>query len=115
MLLFSVLYGLWVANLVAFNSDVCIDLATEFLSLAEKEGTTGPLMVGHQMLGISLQTSGDITGGRAHYDQAIALYEPVERYLDGRRLYGCWAIPTPPLLTLSTRSRMPARLVTPPV
>ena len=63
LLLFSVLYGLWVANLVAFNSDVCIDLATEFLSLAEKEGTTGPLMVGHQMLGISLQTSGDITGG----------------------------------------------------
>ena len=35
-------------------------------------------MVGHQMLGISLQTGGDITEGRAHYDQAIALYEPVE-------------------------------------
>jgi class 3 adenylate cyclase/predicted ATPase len=76
--LFSVLYGLWVANLVAFDRDVCIDLATEFLSLAEKEGTAGPLMVGHQMLGISLQTGGDITGGRDHYDQAIALYEPVE-------------------------------------
>jgi class 3 adenylate cyclase/predicted ATPase len=78
LLLFSVLYGLWVANLVAFDRDVCIDLATEFLSLAEREGTAGPLMVGHQMLGISLQTGGDITGGRAHYDQAIALYEPVE-------------------------------------
>jgi predicted ATPase len=35
-------------------------------------------MVGHQIVGISLQTAGDITGGRAHYDQAIALYEPVE-------------------------------------
>ena len=78
LLLFSVLYGLWVANLVAFDRDVCIDLATEFLSLAEGEGTAGPLMVGHQMLGISLQTGGDITGGRGHYDQAIALYEPVE-------------------------------------
>jgi class 3 adenylate cyclase/predicted ATPase len=77
LLLFSVLYGLWVANLVASNSDVSIDLATEFLSLAEKDGTTGPLMVGHQMLGISVQTGGDITGGRAHYDQAIALYNPI--------------------------------------
>jgi class 3 adenylate cyclase/predicted ATPase len=78
LLLFSVLYGLWVANLVAFNSDVCVDLATQFLSLAEKEGTTGPRMLGHQMIGISLQTSGDITGGRAHYDQAVALYDPME-------------------------------------
>jgi predicted ATPase len=78
LLLFSVLYGLWVANLVAFDSEVCVDLASQFLSLAEKAGTTGPVMVGHQMLGISLQTGGDITGGRAHYDQAIALYDPVE-------------------------------------
>jgi class 3 adenylate cyclase/predicted ATPase len=76
LLLFSVLYGLWVANLVAFDSEVCVDLARQFLSLAEKAGTTGPVMVGHQMLGISLQTGGDIPGGRAHYDQAIELYDP---------------------------------------
>jgi predicted ATPase len=78
LLLFSVLYGLWVANLVSFNSNICIDLATQFLSLAEKEGTTGPLMVGHQMVGISLQSTGKIVEGRAHYDQGIALYEPVQ-------------------------------------
>jgi predicted ATPase len=76
LLLFSVLYGFWVANLVAFNSDVCGDLATQFLSLAEKQGATVPLMVGHQILGISLQSTGDIAAGRAHYDQAIALYDP---------------------------------------
>ena len=78
LLLFSVLYGLWVANLVAFNSDVCLDLATQFLSLAEKEGTTGPVMLGHQMIGISLQSTGKIAEGRAHYDRGIALYDPVE-------------------------------------
>ena len=78
LLLFSVLYGLWVANLVAFNSAVCGDLATQFLSLAEKLGTTGPLMVGHQMVGISLQSTGDIIGGRGHYNQALALYNPLE-------------------------------------
>src|SRR6516225_4381299 len=64
LLLFSVLYGLWVANLVSFNSDVCTALATQFLSLAKKEATTGPLMVGHQMVGISLQSSGKIAEGR---------------------------------------------------
>jgi predicted ATPase/class 3 adenylate cyclase len=78
LLLLSVLYGLWVANQVAFNSDACIDLATQFLSLAEKLGMTGPLMVGHQIVGISLQSTGDITRGRAHYDQAVALYDTGE-------------------------------------
>ena len=78
LLLFSVLYGFWVANLVAFNSDVCCDLSTQFLSLAEKQGATVPLMVGHQIVGISLMSAGDITEGRTHYDQAISLYDPVE-------------------------------------
>src|SRR5262245_10568369 len=80
LLLFSVLYGFWVANLVAFNSDVCGDRATQFLSLAEKQGATVPLMIGHQAVGISLQSAGDLTEGRAHYDQAIALYNPVEHH-----------------------------------
>src|SRR5262249_57463205 len=78
LLLFSVLYGFWVANLVAFDSDVCGDLATQFLALAEKDGATVPLMVGHQIMGISLQSTGDLTAGRAHYDQAIALYGSLE-------------------------------------
>ena len=78
LLLFSVLYGFWVANLVAFDSDVCGELATQFLALAEKDGATVPLMVGHQIMGISLQSTGDITAGRTHYDQAIALYGSLE-------------------------------------
>jgi predicted ATPase len=78
LLLFSVLYGFWVANLVAFNSDVCSDLAKQFLSLAEEQGARVPLMIGHQIFGISVQSVGDITKGRAHYDQAISLYDPVE-------------------------------------
>jgi class 3 adenylate cyclase/predicted ATPase len=78
LLLFSVLYGFWVANLVAFNSDVCCDLSTQFLSLAEKQAATVPLMIGHHIVGISLLSAGGITEGRAHYDQAISLYNPVE-------------------------------------
>jgi hypothetical protein len=78
LLLFSVLYGFWVANYVAFNGDVVRDLAAQFLALAEKQGKTVPLMVGHRLMGTSLLYTGDIAEGRAHYDRAIALYDPAE-------------------------------------
>ena len=78
LLLFSVLYGFWVANYVAFNGDACRDLAGQFLALAEKQEATAPLMIGHRLLGTSLLITGDIAGGRTHYDQALALYDPGE-------------------------------------
>jgi predicted ATPase len=78
LLLFSVLYGFWVANYVAFNGDVCRDLAAQFLALAEKQEATVPLMIGHRLMGTSLLFTGDMTQGRAHYDQALALYDPRE-------------------------------------
>ena len=78
LLLFSVLYGFWVANYVAFNGDVMRELAAQFLALAEKQGATVPLMIGHRLMGTSLLSTGDIAQGRAHYDQAIALYDPAE-------------------------------------
>ena len=58
LLLFSVLYGLWVASYVAFNGDVMRELATQFLALAEKQGATVPLMIGHRLMGISLASTG---------------------------------------------------------
>jgi predicted ATPase/class 3 adenylate cyclase len=78
LLLFSVLYAFWVANFVAFNGDVCRDLAAQFLALAEKQRAAVPLMIGHRIMGLSLLHTGDITEGRGHLDQAIALYEPAE-------------------------------------
>jgi predicted ATPase len=77
LLLFSVLYSFWVANYAAFNGDAMRELAAQFLALAEKQGTTVPLMIGHRLMGSSLMLTGDIAEGRAHYDQAIALYDPV--------------------------------------
>jgi class 3 adenylate cyclase/predicted ATPase len=76
LLLFSVLYGFWVANLVAFNGDMMRKLAPQFLALAEKQGATIPLTIGHRLMGSSLMLTGDIAEGRAHYDQALALYDP---------------------------------------
>ena len=66
LLLFSVLYGFWVANFVAFNGDVVRELAAQFLALAEKQGATVPLMIGHRLMGMSLLFTGDIAEGRAH-------------------------------------------------
>jgi class 3 adenylate cyclase/predicted ATPase len=78
LLLFSVFYGFWVANFVAFDGDVSRDLAAQFLALAEKQGTTVPLMIGHRLMATSLVGTGDIAKARAHCDKAIALYDPAE-------------------------------------
>jgi predicted ATPase len=76
LLLFSVLYGFWVANFTVFNGEVVRALAAQFLTLAEKQTATVPLMIGHRLMGNSLLFSGDIVGARAHYDRAIALFDP---------------------------------------
>jgi class 3 adenylate cyclase/predicted ATPase len=78
LLLFSVLYGFWAANYIAFNGDVCGDLASRFLALAEKQGATSPLIVGHRLMATSLLCTGDIVESRAHYDQALAVYDPAD-------------------------------------
>jgi predicted ATPase len=78
LLLFSVLDGFWLVNLAAGKCDAALDLAGQFLALAEKQGATVPLMVGHRLVGTSLAVVGDLTQGREHLDRAIALYDPAE-------------------------------------
>ena len=78
LLLLSALYGSWVATLNAFDGSVVRRLAKQFLTLAEKQGTTVPLMTGHRLMGNSLLLAGNIAEGRAHLDQAFALYNPVQ-------------------------------------
>ena len=78
LLVFSVLYGFWAANFVAFNGDAMRELAMQFLSIAEKQNATLLRMIGHRLMGTSLMCTGNVVEGRAHYDQAIALYDPAE-------------------------------------
>jgi class 3 adenylate cyclase/predicted ATPase len=85
LLLFSVLHGFWVANHVAFNGDVIRGLATDFMALAEKQGTAFPLVLGHRVMGTSLLFLGDIAKGRAHLDRAMSLYDPAEHRPLGTR------------------------------
>ena len=78
LLLFSVLYGFWVSNYVAFKGDVMRELAVQFLGLAEKQRTTAALMIGHRLMGTSLLCTGGFAEGQTHLDRAIALYDPAE-------------------------------------
>ena len=78
LLLFSVLYGIWQGKLLAFNGDACRDLAAQFLAMAETQGTTVPLMVGHRIMGTTLLHTMHLAESRAHLDRAFALYDPIE-------------------------------------
>jgi hypothetical protein len=76
LLLYSVLFGTWVANAAAINGDALLTLAAQFLALAEKQGATAPLVIGHSIMGFSLFMTGSFVQSRRHYDHAIALYDP---------------------------------------
>ena len=78
LLLFSVLYGVWTSNYVACNGDAVRNLSAQFLALAEKQQATAPLVTAHRIVGISLAFEGELVKSRAHFDRAMALYDPVE-------------------------------------
>ena len=78
LVLYSVLYGVWVANYVAFNGDAMRELAAQFLVLAKKQASGVPIVVGHRMMAVSLLCTGDIVQARVHSDQAAALDNPTE-------------------------------------
>jgi predicted ATPase len=85
LLLFSVLYGLWAASFVSFDGERIRELAVQFFALAEKSGNTGPIIIGHRLLGLSLQHTGDLEEGRRHLDRGLALYNPTEHRPLGAR------------------------------
>jgi predicted ATPase len=76
LLLFSVLFSLWVLTFNSFSGDLMRERAAQLLALAEKHGDTVQLMVAHRVMGLALTATGNIAKGRAHLDQAMALYEP---------------------------------------
>jgi class 3 adenylate cyclase/predicted ATPase len=78
LLLFSVLYGAWVVNVAAFDGEAAGALATQFMALAEKQRMTGPLMLAHRMVGMTVMSTGDPVAARIHLDRALALYDPAE-------------------------------------
>jgi hypothetical protein len=67
LLMSSAIYGLWGANYIAFNDgDLVCRIAAEFMTFAEKQTATVPLLIGHRVMGASLLRAGEIAEGRWH-------------------------------------------------
>ena len=78
LLLFSVLYGVWTANLTAFNGSALCDLGGQILASSQAAGCNDPADGRAPFgTGTSLTMTGLLVEGRAHLDEAIALYDPV--------------------------------------
>jgi class 3 adenylate cyclase len=78
LLVFSVLSRFWVVTFAAFNGDDLRKLAAQFFMLAERQGSTVPIMVGHRLMGTTLAFTGEIAAALAHYDQSLVLYNAAE-------------------------------------
>jgi class 3 adenylate cyclase/predicted ATPase len=84
---FSVLYGLWVSNFAGGAIAAALEHASNFLSSAQSQPSSGPLLVGHLTLAISLIFSGDYRAGLPHFETAASLYRPDE-HRDSAFSYG---------------------------
>jgi predicted ATPase len=62
LLLYSVLYGFFIAKFINFDGDAAFPLAQQFLALAEQQKATAPLMIGHRLLGMTLLCMGLLKG-----------------------------------------------------
>jgi class 3 adenylate cyclase/predicted ATPase len=78
LLLILVLGALVYASTAAFNGDLLRARAAEILALAEKKGGKTPLMIGQASVASSLLFTGKFAESLPHYNQALALYDPVE-------------------------------------
>ena len=54
------------------------ELASQFLALAKKQKATGPLVMAHRLLATALLHQETLLRPERIYDQAMALYDPVE-------------------------------------
>jgi DNA-binding winged helix-turn-helix (wHTH) protein/predicted ATPase len=77
LVLFSIIYAAMVPSFVTFNGDALREAVAQVLALAEKQGQTPSLTIAHRTTGVYLLCTGDLRQGRAHLDQAIAVYDPV--------------------------------------
>jgi class 3 adenylate cyclase/tetratricopeptide (TPR) repeat protein len=75
LLLYSVLYGFFIAKFINFDGDAALALAQQFLALAEQQNATAPIMIGHRLLGNTLLCMGDAPEALSHLDRAWAMYD----------------------------------------
>jgi predicted ATPase len=84
---FSVLFGLWVSTVNAGAIAAALEHATNFLSSAQSQPSSDPLLIGHRILAHSLIFSGDYHAALPHVETAASLYRP-EEHRDSAFRYG---------------------------
>jgi predicted ATPase len=84
---FSVLFGLWASNHNAGAIAAALEHAANFLSVAQSQPSSGPLLIGHRNLAASLMQSGDYPAALEHAETAASLYRPDE-HRDSALRYG---------------------------
>jgi class 3 adenylate cyclase/predicted ATPase len=78
LLRFSVLYGQWTGNFTAGNFGKATQTAKQFLTVAEMQRGSAPLLMAHRVMGASLAVLGEVQAAKAHLDEAVSLYVPEE-------------------------------------
>jgi class 3 adenylate cyclase/predicted ATPase len=100
LLLFSVLYGFWAAQSMAFDGEIVRDLAAEFLTLAQKQ-RAAVQMTGHRMMGVAQLYRGELADAMVHFNQAMDLHSPA-----GRDELATWFGSEPGVATLAFRANV---------
>ncbi|CCE09686.1 RtsD [Bradyrhizobium sp. STM 3843] len=72
----AALYGLWAYHYLSGQPAAMLEQANEFLAFAEREGETGPIMVGYRLVGTSRLINGYIAGASDALYQALVRYDP---------------------------------------
>jgi predicted ATPase len=84
---FSVLSGLWAYNHNVGAIATALEHATNFLSSAQSQPSSGPLLAGHRSLAWSLIFKGDHRAALEHFETAVSLHRPDE-HRDSALRYG---------------------------
>jgi len=75
---FAMLFGLVGVNYIGGRPRVAHEYAKEFLSLAQPLAQPQLLLMGHQLVGMTLIVTGDYRAALTHLERAVGLYKPEE-------------------------------------
>jgi class 3 adenylate cyclase/predicted ATPase len=75
---FAHLDGLWTLNYVAFDGDALIELANQYLLLAEEQNNVEVTLAANFNMASTLSSTGSLERARVHFDRAVALFPAVQ-------------------------------------
>ena len=74
--LLPVLFGQWTFHATRAAHADALAVADELLRLAPKQNDSGPIVIGHRIVGTSALHVGQLLSARAHLERALFLHEP---------------------------------------